>query len=110
MNILSEEVLSLPAAARRLPRLRGGKPTHPTTLWRWARFGVATPAGRIKLQTYAYAGSKVTTWESVERFLTAVAAARTGQPVPAAITSKPGSGKRASDAKAVLDKAGIGVK
>ena len=50
IDILSETVLSLAQAARRLPRLRGatatGKGVHPVTLWRWARKGLNGPDGQ----------------------------------------------------------------
>jgi hypothetical protein len=108
-DLLTEEVLSLAEAARRLPRLRRGRPTSPTTLWRWSRDGVSTPAGPIRLEVYSYAGQTVTTWEAVQRFLTAVAKAKAGQ-ADAGIPLTGSSAARLSShlaAKAKLDRSNI---
>jgi hypothetical protein len=37
---LSDELMSLSQAARRLPRLRNGRPVSPSTVWRWASRGL----------------------------------------------------------------------
>jgi hypothetical protein len=36
---LAEELLTFAEAAKRLPRLRAGRPINPSTLWRWTRSG-----------------------------------------------------------------------
>jgi hypothetical protein len=75
-KLLTEAVVSLSQAARTLPSLRAGRPTHPSTLWRWAHHGISTPVGVIRLETAHLAGRVVTSREAVTRFLTAVANAR----------------------------------
>jgi|GEM_PF-5673100 len=51
IHLLTESVQSLAQAARELRPLCAGRPVHPTALWRWARYGLDTPRGRIKLET-----------------------------------------------------------
>ena len=50
---LLEEILPLAEAARRLPRLRAGRPTHPSTLWRWASRGIRG----VRLETVRVGGT-----------------------------------------------------
>jgi Protein of unknown function (DUF1580) len=108
-NFLDEDVLTLAEAARRLPRLSRGRPTSPTTVWRWSRSGVSTPAGQIRLEVFSFAGRTVTTWQAVQRFLAAVARARGRQagsaPTPTGHSTSPSAGRIA--AKAMLDRQGI---
>jgi hypothetical protein len=100
-NILTESVISLAQAARELPSLRAGRPVHPTCVWRWSKYGVKTPVGRIRLETTSVAGRVATSREAVRRFLIAVAAAKAGIN-PAADSLRPESQSHA-DAKRKLD-------
>jgi hypothetical protein len=73
IDILSETVLSLAQAARRLPQLRGAKATgkgvHPCTLWRWTRNGLNTPDGqRVRLETVRIGNTNCTSLEAIQRF------------------------------------------
>ena len=61
---LSEPTLSLTQAARRLPRLRAGRPVHPSTVWRWALTGLRG----IRLETVLVGGVRVTSEAALRRF------------------------------------------
>jgi hypothetical protein len=68
-------------AARRLPALRGGKPVHATTLWRWATRGVRGRRGAtIRLETLKVGGTTCTSDEALARFFRALTA---GEPASA---------------------------
>jgi hypothetical protein len=69
---LNENVISLSAAARLLPRLRNNKPVNPSTVWRWSVHGVK---GK-RLETVKVGGVTATSVEAVRRFLRAI----NGQP------------------------------
>jgi hypothetical protein len=72
-EILSGEGLSLAEAARLLPHGRRDAPTSPSCLWRWARRGVAGPAGiRIFLETARLGCRTFTSKAALGRFLTAL--------------------------------------
>jgi len=64
-----EEMYSLAQAARRLPSLRGGKPPHPSTLFRWATAGRKSRSGRIvQLEIWLVGGTNCTSIEALCRF------------------------------------------
>jgi hypothetical protein len=71
---LSEEILSLSRAARRLPRVRNDRPVSPATLWRWASSGLRG----VKLETVKLGGATCTSIPALQRFF----AALNNQPVP----------------------------
>jgi hypothetical protein len=71
---LTEEILSLSCAARRLPRLRNDRPVSPATLWRWAARGVRD----VRLETIKIGGATCTSVEALQRFI----AALNGRPSP----------------------------
>ncbi len=58
------ELLSLAQAARILPRLRRGKPIHPTTLWRWSTVGLRG----VRLIVVQVGGTKCTTRTLLDEF------------------------------------------
>jgi hypothetical protein len=72
---LSHDTLSLSQAARRLPRLRAGRPVHPSTLWRWALTGLRG----VRLETTMVGGVRVTSAAALRRFFAAVAAQSIGE-------------------------------
>jgi hypothetical protein len=78
---MSEEVFTLAEAARRLPRLRRGRPVDLSTLYRWAGRGLRG----VRLETLCVGGTRVTgaraLRESCERLGRARAATAAG-PVP----------------------------
>jgi hypothetical protein len=64
----SEEVFPLALGAARLPRLRQGRPVHPSTLWRWASCGLRG----VILETVFLGGVRVTSTDALRRFFSAV--------------------------------------
>ena len=80
---LVEEILPLAEAARRLPRLRAGRPTHPSTLWRWASRGVRG----VRLETVRVGGTTATSTEALKRFCAALNGEPAAAPSPAPITA-----------------------
>ena len=57
-------------AAKLLPRVRGNKPPHPLTLYRWATAGLKAKSGnRVYLETEFVGGTRVTSVEALGRFL-----------------------------------------
>ncbi len=64
IDLSHERVLTLRKAARFLPRQRGGKSVHISTLYRWASAGV----GGVRLETLKLGGRVVTSIEAIERF------------------------------------------
>lgn len=63
-QLLREELLSLPAAAKLLPRRRGGKKVHTATLYRWT---VAGLRGAV-LESLQIGGTRCTSREALQRF------------------------------------------
>lgn len=68
-SILSESVISFAQAARRLPPGRNGKPTAPSTLWRWTVQGVIARDGtRVFFEAVKIGGRAVTSEQALARF------------------------------------------
>src|SRR5690349_7147004 len=106
--ILNESVVGFAEVARLLPRARAGRPVSPSCVWRWATYGLATPAGVLKLESCAYGGRRVTSREAVARFLNGVAAAKAGRSIDQPTASTPPlpiAGR--TEAARVLDAAGV---
>jgi hypothetical protein len=61
---LADELFPLAQAAQRLPRLRGGRPVNPSTLWRWATSGLRG----VKLEICRVGGVACTSAEALRRF------------------------------------------
>jgi hypothetical protein len=59
-----ETVRTLTEAAARLPRRRGGKPVHVSTLHRWASHGCKG----VRLETIQIGGTRCTSVEALQRF------------------------------------------
>jgi len=64
IELKSETVLTLDDAARRLPRRRGNRPVHRTTLYKWASAGLRG----VRLETIQVGGSLCTSLEALQRF------------------------------------------
>lgn len=107
LDISHETALSLSAAARRLPRLRAGRPVHPATLLRWVLDGIRGPGGgRVRLEAVRVGGRWVTTAEALERFQGALSIVPDERACPTPRT--PGQRQRAAEtAGRELDKLGI---
>jgi hypothetical protein len=83
VDIRSEQILSLPQAARRFPPFRQGRPVNPSTIWRWISNGVKLPDGRrVKLGAVRLSGRWLTSVEAIERFIAAQTPAPAGDTAP----------------------------
>jgi hypothetical protein len=69
---LSDDLVTLREAAKLLPRRRGGKRPHFSTLWRWALRGLRG----IRLETVSVGDTLCTTPEALEEFMRRVSEAR----------------------------------
>jgi hypothetical protein len=65
---MSEQIISLSAAAKLLPRLRAGRPVSPATLWRWTTRGVRG----VCLETIRIGATTATSAEALDRFIAAI--------------------------------------
>jgi hypothetical protein len=90
---LIEQTIALAEAARRLPRLRAGRPVAPATLWRWASHGLRG----VRLETVRVGGTCCTSVEALQRFF----AALNGTPPPPPLATAP------ARVEAELDSIGI---
>lgn len=64
IDIQAETVLSFAEATDHLPRRRGRRKPHVTTLYRWAQRGCRG----VKLETIQVGGTKCTSLEALQRF------------------------------------------
>jgi hypothetical protein len=72
IDLRSEQLLSLPQAARRFPPYRRDRPVNPSTIWRWIASGVRVPGGgRVRLGAVRLSGRWLTSIEAIERFVAA---------------------------------------
>ena len=71
-RLTAEGLVSMTAIARMLGELRGRRPVHPSTPYRWATKGVRTKDGRVvKLEHITLAGRPVSSRAALLRFLAA---------------------------------------
>jgi hypothetical protein len=105
INLAIEQTFPLPQAARYLPRRRGGKPVHFSTLLRWVLQGVKAPGGgRVKLEALRVGNCWCTSAQAVQRFVEATTPGTT----LAAPPRTPGKRSRADRAAAAkLESIGI---
>ena len=85
IDISTEQLLTLPQAARVRPHGRLGRPTHPSTVYRWISRGARGVAGVVKLEGVRLGGSWYTSREALQRF--AEALTNGGTQVPREATS-----------------------
>lgn len=105
INLISENVLSFGQAAKRVPPTRAGRPTSPSTIWRWFSHGCRAADGRlVRLEAVRLGGRWVTTLEAIGRFsaqLTcaepAVLADQITEPVCRTPTARNRASQRAAD-------------
>lgn len=77
IDVLSEHVLSLAHAARHVPKLRGDRRVHISTLYRWVQAGVRG----TRLETIWIGGTRCTSIEALQRFFELLSAPRSSSPV-----------------------------
>src|SRR5262245_7138030 len=71
-RLLREGLASMPALARLLGQLKGGRPVHPSTPYRWATRGVRLPDGsRLRLEAVVLCGKPVSSRAALLRFIAA---------------------------------------
>jgi hypothetical protein len=71
---LNDTLISLQEAALLLPRRRGGKPTHPVTIARWAAHGL----NGVKLDVLRVGSMTFTTNDALQRFCDELTQRETG--------------------------------
>lgn len=99
IDIEHEELLTLSAAARRLPHGRANKPVHVATMHRWCSHGLA---GGARLETVKIGGVRYTSTEALERFI----ARCTSTDDTTTVTTRSRQ-REIARAESELDKAGI---
>jgi Protein of unknown function (DUF1580) len=73
LHSTTETLRPFAEAAGRLPSLRGGKPVHPATVWRWASRGVRGRDGSlVRLEAIKIGGTCCTSDEALARFFRAL--------------------------------------
>ncbi len=77
IDLAAEEVVSLAAATKHLPKRRGGKRPHVSTLYRWATVGV----NGVKLEVIRVGSTLCTSLEALQRFCDRCTAGDSGVPV-----------------------------
>jgi hypothetical protein len=69
IDVFAEELLTLTEAAKRLPKLKSGKPPHVSTLYRWMQRGCHSHDGMVvRLETVKIGGTTCTSLEALQRF------------------------------------------
>jgi hypothetical protein len=72
IDLTTEQLLPLAAAAALLPPGRRGKKTHIGTLVRWIQNGVLLPSGeRVRLEANRLGSRWLTSLQAIERFMAA---------------------------------------
>lgn len=99
IDLVKEQVVTFAELARRLPRRRGGRPTHVSTLHRWRQNGL----NGVRLSALRCGAIWVTTVEAYQRFVDDLT--RAASPTPFA----PAAARHASSDQVdrALDKLGL---
>lgn len=98
-DLFSEGLVPLAAAAKLLPKRRGGKPTHVATLFRWVQRGVKG----VRLEAVQCGGVKCTSRPALSRFFQRLTSG--GDPLPVKTTKQ--RKRNIERAERELAKAGI---
>jgi hypothetical protein len=99
IDISTETLLTLSQAARLRPPGRAGRPTHPSTPYRWATRGIRGH----RLEVVRLGGVTYTSREALQRFAERLTSDAAGLPAP-----PPAPDRRAADAAAAeLDRRGV---
>jgi hypothetical protein len=76
IDSLTEEIVTLAEAAKLCPKRRGGRPTHPSCLYRWTSAGCKG----VVLESLQVGGTRCTSREALARFFVKLTAAANGTP------------------------------
>ena len=95
IDLNAETVISLSQAAKHpaLPRRRGGKRPHVSTLYRWSRQG----CGGIRLETIRFGATRCTSLEAIQRFANRLTAAEDPPPIVSDCVRNPSTGDAARE-------------
>ncbi|OAI41453.1 hypothetical protein AYO40_03080 [Planctomycetaceae bacterium SCGC AG-212-D15] len=98
IDINSEDLLPLSAAARLLPPMRRGRPVSTSCLFRWIADGVKTPGGEVvRLEAIRMGGRWLTSKQALQRFAERQTPEREGQQtIPRSPTSRQRAVERAN--------------
>lgn len=103
-----ETFLRLSDAARLIPSLRGGKPTHPATLTRWILRGVGLQSGEtLKLAARRFPGGWAVSKQALDAFIDRLTADRCGSPAPGSPSTSPSRNNALAAVDRQLDAAGF---
>ena len=98
IDIASETVLTLTAAAKRLPQRRRGSRPHVATLYRWSQRGVKG----VRLETIQVGGTCCTSIEALQRFFDTLS-----EPRAPASNKRPDRQREIETAERDCERAGI---
>ena len=108
-EVLAGDALSMADAAQLVPQFRPGRPTHASTLWRWASKGVRLHDGTvIRLETCRCGGRQMTSRAALGRFIAAQTPPSESNPGPVPAPATPAKRKRTAEhVERELDRIGI---
>jgi hypothetical protein len=105
-QLIDEGLIGMTRAARLMGTFRQGKPTHASTIARWALIGIKLPDGRVlKLESLRLNGRLCTSKEAVYRFVQSQNERATSVPPEAPTLSERTLAKKAASKQ--LDDLGI---
>jgi hypothetical protein len=104
---IDETILPLADAAKGLPRRRGGRRVHPSTLHRWATAGCRG----VRLEIIQIGGTRCTSREALQRFFERLSGPDPAGPVGshAGPVRRSAARRRIDDAKAAKELIGKGA-
>jgi hypothetical protein len=83
IKLASERVFPLHKGPDHVPRLRGGKKVHPSTLYRWGAYGVRADDGEIiYLETIRVGRTICTSVDAIQRFCERLSRSRSDRTEP----------------------------
>lgn len=106
--VFCTQILTLAQAARRLPSLRGGKPTSPRTVFRWGTAGRESRSGtRVRLEIGLVGKTNCTCSKALARFFDHLNDAPSVELHNPRQEAEPALKKQATEALALLKQRGL---
>lgn len=102
LDLETEHVFPLTDGGQHLPRRRGGRKPHPSTMYRWAKTGIRG----VKLETIRVGGTLCTSTAALQKFCARLTDADAGT-VPSPVHLTPNSRRAAEKAGRMLDRLGM---
>jgi hypothetical protein len=106
LDIQGETLLSLAAAAKRLPPGRRGRPVHISAVLRWITCGVRKAGERVRLEGARIGGRWVTSVQALQRFAERLTPNLDGNPPP---LPRPSTARQRASERAARELAAIGI-